>query len=43
MEDICDSMEKLLRKGERFQAPPSLKYLSMKERWHWSKSDPNVR
>ncbi|KAK9805851.1 hypothetical protein WJX73_008040 [Symbiochloris irregularis] len=43
MEDICNSMEKLLRKGERFQAPASLKYLSMKERWYWSKSEKHIR
>ena len=36
MDDICASMEKLLRRGERYQAPQALRHIALKQQWSWS-------
>ena len=38
VDDICMSMEQLLRKGDRYQAPHALRYISLKEQWYWAEA-----
>ena len=38
MDDICMSMEKLLQKGDRYQAPHTLRHISLKEQWYWAET-----
>lgn len=39
MDDLCESMEQLLERGERYHAPHSLRYVTLRETWYWTPRD----